>query len=165
MIFGINGTSDISKLLYVISRAVRRVKFETILNITSGIYAKYHIQIMLLFVYTTTCKWFVIFPCRYFKISWNTTAQSRSNCRNFSCSSITIWMHRSQFHFFFCTKNHLHSILRILMKKQLTSLERMRYRTSRPLSTARVWESNSLAGVTVVVPAVRKWAQCYSQMT
>ena len=29
---GINTTSDISKLLYVISRAVRRVKFETILT-------------------------------------------------------------------------------------------------------------------------------------
>ena len=149
MIFGINGKSDISKLLYVISRAVRRVKFGTILNITSGIYAKYHIQIMLLFVYTTTCKWFVIFPCRYFKLSWS-----------------TIWMHRSQFHFFFViSPQHFHSILRILMKKQLTSLERMRYLTSRPLSTARVWESNSLAGVTVVVPAVRKWPQCYSQMT
>ena len=105
MIFGINGKSDISKLLYVISRAVRRVKFETILNITSGIYAKNHIQIMLLFVYTTTCKWFVIFPCRYFKLSWNTTALSRSNCRNFSCSGITIWMHRSQFHFFLYKKS------------------------------------------------------------
>ena len=150
MIFGIHGKSDISKLLYVISRAVRWVKFETILNITSGIYAKYHIQIMLLFVYTTTCKWFVIFPCRYFKLSWS-----------------TIWMHRSQFHFFFfvISPQHFHSILRILMKKQLTSLERMRYLTSRPLSTARVWESNSLAGVTVVVPAVRKWPQCYSLMT
>ena len=32
MIFGINTTSDVSKLLYVISRAVRRVKFETILK-------------------------------------------------------------------------------------------------------------------------------------
>ena len=32
MIFGINTASDISKLLYVISRAVRRVKFETILK-------------------------------------------------------------------------------------------------------------------------------------
>ena len=32
MIFGINTTSDILKLLYVISRAVRRVKFETILK-------------------------------------------------------------------------------------------------------------------------------------
>ena len=32
MIFGINTTSDISKLLHVISRAVRRVKFETILK-------------------------------------------------------------------------------------------------------------------------------------
>ena len=32
MIFGINTTSDISKKLYVISRAVRPVKFETILK-------------------------------------------------------------------------------------------------------------------------------------
>ena len=32
VIFGINTTSDISKLLYVISRAVRRVKFGTILK-------------------------------------------------------------------------------------------------------------------------------------
>ena len=32
VIFGINTASDISKLLYVISRAVRRVKFETILK-------------------------------------------------------------------------------------------------------------------------------------
>ena len=31
-VFGINATSDISKLLYVISRAVRRVKFETTLK-------------------------------------------------------------------------------------------------------------------------------------
>ena len=57
-------------------------------NITSGIYAKYHLQIMLLFVYTTTCKRFVIFTCRYFKLSWNTTARSQSNCGNFSRSSI-----------------------------------------------------------------------------
>ena len=56
-------------------------------NITSGIYTKYHVQIMLLF--TTTRKRFVIFTCRYFKLSWNTTAISQSNCRNFSCSSIT----------------------------------------------------------------------------
>ena len=53
-----------------------------------GIYAEYHVQIMLLFVYTTTHKRFVIFPCRYFKLSWNITALSQSNCRNFSCSSI-----------------------------------------------------------------------------
>ena len=58
---GINTTSDISKLLYVISRAVKRVKFETI--------SKYHVQIMLLFVYTTTRKGFVSFTCRYFKLS------------------------------------------------------------------------------------------------
>ena len=38
-------------------------------HITSGIYAKYHVQIMLLFVYTTTRKRFVIFTCRYFKLS------------------------------------------------------------------------------------------------
>ena len=57
-------------------------------NIRSGIYAKYQVQIMLLIVYTTTRKRFVIFTCRYFKLSWNTTALSQSNCRNFSCSSI-----------------------------------------------------------------------------
>ena len=57
-------------------------------NITSGIYAKYHVQIMLLFVYTTTHKRFVIFTCRYFKLSGNTTALSQSNCRIFSCSSM-----------------------------------------------------------------------------
>ena len=43
---------------------------------------------MLLFVYTINCKRFVIFTCRYFKLSWNTTALSQSKCRNFSCSSI-----------------------------------------------------------------------------
>ena len=60
--------SDISKLLYVISQAVRQVKFETILKyLTSGIYAKYHVQIMLLCVYTTTCTRFVIFTCRFIK--------------------------------------------------------------------------------------------------
>ena len=32
VIFGINTTSDISKLLYIISRAFERVKFETILK-------------------------------------------------------------------------------------------------------------------------------------
>ena len=43
---------------------------------------------MLLFVYTTTSKRFVIFTCRHFKSSWNTTALSQSNYRNLSCSSI-----------------------------------------------------------------------------
>ena len=56
--------------------------------ICSGIYTKYLGQIMLLFVYTTTHKRFVIFTWRYFKLSWNTTALSQSNCRNFSCSGI-----------------------------------------------------------------------------
>ena len=32
-------------------------------------------------------KGFVIFTCRYFKFSGNTTALSQSNCRNFSCKS------------------------------------------------------------------------------
>ena len=43
---------------------------------------------MLLIVYTTTLRRFVIFTYRYFKLSWNTTALSQSNYRNFSCSSI-----------------------------------------------------------------------------
>ena len=58
-------------------------------NNASGIYAKYHVQIMLLFVYTTTRKGFVVFTCRYFKLSRNTTALSQSNCRNFLYSSIS----------------------------------------------------------------------------
>ena len=90
---GINTNGDIWKLLYVIWALIN---IEIVIrnlrqfwNITSGIYAKYHVQIMLLFVYTTTRKRFVIFTCRYFKLSWNTTALSQSNWRNFSCSRIT----------------------------------------------------------------------------
>ena len=48
---------------------------------------------MLLFVYTTTRTRFVIFTGRYFKFSWNTTALSQSNCRNFSYSSIKEKIH------------------------------------------------------------------------
>ena len=47
--FSINTMSDISKLLYVISRAHGRVKFDTILKYTSGIYAKYQVQIMTIY--------------------------------------------------------------------------------------------------------------------
>ena len=47
-----------------------------------------NISIMLFNVYTTTLKRFVIFTCRYFKLSWNTTALNQSNCSNFSCGSI-----------------------------------------------------------------------------
>ena len=65
-------------------------------NITSGIYAKYHVQIMLLFVYTATRKRFVIFTCRYFKLSLNTTALSQSNCRHLSCSSIMLETERKR---------------------------------------------------------------------
>ena len=44
----------------------------------------YHLFILLL------TKGFVIFmiTCRYFELSWNTTALSQSNCRIFSCSSM-----------------------------------------------------------------------------
>ena len=62
-------------------------------NITSGIYARYHVQIRVLFVYTTTHKRFVILTCVYFKLSWNTTALSQSNCRNFACRRITVEHH------------------------------------------------------------------------
>ena len=47
-------------------------------------------DLSLFFVYTTTHKRFVIFTCRYFKLTWNTTALSQSDCRNFSCSSIRL---------------------------------------------------------------------------
>ena len=89
VIFDINTTTDISKLLYVISRAARRVKFETILKWKEWYLCPKSCTKMLLFVYTTTRKGFVVFTSRYFKLSWNTTALSQSNCRNFSCSSIS----------------------------------------------------------------------------
>ena len=80
--------SDISKLLYVISRAVRRVKFETILK-----YHEWYLCQILRTNHAIICLYYypqryVIFTCRYFKLRWNTTALSQSNCRNFSCSSI-----------------------------------------------------------------------------
>ena len=43
--------------------------FSKFYGITSVIFAKYHVQIMLLFVFTTTNKRFVIFTCGYFKLS------------------------------------------------------------------------------------------------
>ena len=82
MIFGINTTSDISNSLYIRN-------LWQFWNITSGIYAEYHVQIKLLFVYTTTPKRFVIFTCRSFKLSWNITALSQSDSRNFPWGSIT----------------------------------------------------------------------------
>ena len=48
-----------------------------------------HVQIILLFVYTTTRKNFAIFTCRYVKLRWNTTVLSQSNCTNVSCSRRT----------------------------------------------------------------------------
>ena len=56
--------SDISKLLYVISRPVRRVKFETILKCHEYL-CQILLKIMLLVIYTTTYKGFVILTCRY----------------------------------------------------------------------------------------------------
>ena len=75
-------------LLYTISQALGERNLRQFWNITGGISAKYHVQIILLFVYSTTRKGFVIFTSRYFKLSWNTTVLSQSNGRNFSCSSI-----------------------------------------------------------------------------
>ena len=76
-----NIMSNISKLFYVISRAIRWLKFETILK-----YHKWYLckisrtnhAIICLYCYTAL-KGFVIFRCRYFKLSWNTTALSQSN--------------------------------------------------------------------------------------
>ena len=90
-IFGINTTSDISKLLYVISWAVRALgewnlkKFSGVVFMPNITYKSCYY----LFVLSTN-KRFVIFTRRYFKLSWNTTALSQSNRRNFSCSSISI---------------------------------------------------------------------------
>ena len=82
-------TSDISKLLYVISRAVRRVKFGTILKYYEWYLCKTSLTSRAIFcLYLNYPQKVVIFTCRYFKLSWNTTALSQSNCRNFSCSSI-----------------------------------------------------------------------------
>ena len=100
--FSINTTSDISKMLYVIShvQAMRRVKFETILKYHK--WYSYQISptnhaIICLYYYH---KRFVVFTCRYFKLSWNTTALSQSNCRNFSCSIKPI---------IFCNTVHVYS--------------------------------------------------------
>ena len=90
--FGINTMSDISKnCCSQFYEPLGEWNLRQFWNITSGIYAKYHVQIMLLFVYTTTRKRFVIFTYRYFKLSWNTTALSQSNCRNFFSSTRGIY--------------------------------------------------------------------------
>ena len=87
----------VTRPVYVVSRAEWNLR--QFRNITSGLYAKYHVQLMLFkFVYTTTRKRFAISTCRYSKLSWNTTSLSQSNCRNFSCSSIM--KVNSRFHFF-----------------------------------------------------------------
>ena len=69
VIFGINATSDISKLLYLISRAVKRVKFETILK-----YHEWYLCLISRTNHAIICLYYylqkvVIFTCRYFKLS------------------------------------------------------------------------------------------------
>ena len=66
---------------------------------------------MLLFVYTTTCKRFVIFTYRYFKLSWNTTPLSQSNFRKFSCSSITNLIYYIKNLTFNCIKEILSEVI------------------------------------------------------
>ena len=77
MIFGINTTSDFSKLFYVISRAVRRVKFETS-------FLKYHewyLREMSRTNHATICLYYYPQTVCNFHIS-------QSNCSSLSCSSI-----------------------------------------------------------------------------
>ena len=69
----------------------------TVSKYHSWYFCQISLKIMLLFVYTTTHKRSVIFTCRYFKLGWNTTALSQSNCRNFSCSSIMQFIQPSCF--------------------------------------------------------------------
>ena len=81
------------------------LKFETIL--------KYHEWYLCQISHTNhaiICLYYypqkvVIFTCRYFKLSWNTTVLSQSNCRNFSCSSIMyrIWWVVSELNKYTCT--------------------------------------------------------------
>ena len=82
---------DISKLLYVISWDFRRVKYETILKDTRVVFmANITYKLCYYLFLLLPAKSFVIFTCRYFKLSWNTTALSQSNCKNFLCSSIKL---------------------------------------------------------------------------
>ena len=65
----VDTTSDISKLLDVISRAVRRVKFETILK-----YHEWYLCQISRTNHAIICLYYypqkvVIFTCRYFKLS------------------------------------------------------------------------------------------------
>ena len=55
-VFAINTTGDISKLLYVFHKPLGEWKMRQVWNITSGIYAKYHVQIKPLLVYTLPAK-------------------------------------------------------------------------------------------------------------
>ena len=93
MIFGINTTSDISNLLYVISGAFVWVKFKRILKYHEWYLCQIsHTNHAIIYLYyyrylQKACN-FHMYSCRYFKSSWNTTALSQSNCRNFSCSTV-----------------------------------------------------------------------------
>ena len=110
MIFGINNTSDISKWLYVISRTVRRVKFETILKYHEWYLCQIsrtnHAIICLYYYQQKVCN----FHIRYFKLTWNITALSQSNWSNFSCSSITTSNRNSwilQHNYKYCSRHYV----------------------------------------------------------
>ena len=79
-------------MLYLLSEAIRWVKFETVLKYHSRYLHVRHVSrtnpaFICLYYYPQR---FVILTCRYFKSSWKTTALSQSNSKNFSCSSINI---------------------------------------------------------------------------
>ena len=90
------------------------------------------IQIMPLFVYTTTRKRFVIFKCRYFKLRWNSTALSQSNCRKFSCSSIKNEIQpckSTAFYMYWCKKSNKMLCFIWYIETQ-RHVEKMRYRAA-----------------------------------
>ena len=82
----------------------------------------------LYFFFSTSRKRFVIFTCKYLKLSRNTTAQSQSNCRNFSRIIINkfitlpvYWKTRiSPCHVSFHLHIHLHIHRRLVAKRDQT---------------------------------------------
>ena len=69
-VFAINTTGDISKLLYVISQAIRRVKNETSLKYHEWYLCQISRSNQAIIGLYSTRKRFVIFACRYFKLSY-----------------------------------------------------------------------------------------------
>ena len=67
-VFAINTTGDISKLLYVISQAIRRVKNETGLKYHEWYLCQISRSNQAIIGLYSTRKRFVIFACGYFKL-------------------------------------------------------------------------------------------------